>query len=395
MGSTPMFSRFFAALHERPLLFWLLMLVYIIVWQGWWLVNYQPTYGRPLELWEIGYVIGGFVLLLVLLATGWTSEQARAAGAKLGKSSWTGILITLTTLLFIFLAGEWYLRLFNITTDGYGLTSMNYWWYQNFGLAQDNSLGYRDDEPQPDSPDLVRIAVLGDSFAMGHGINSLDDIFAQVLERQLGTGYDVNLIADSGRDLDLHLPFLQQYPFQPNIVVYSYYMNDIDYLLTNTEQDPDANFTFIEDPNLHWFVTEFFLPNYIYYNILQFTSQQRAEGFVNDLTAAYENPEYWDEQQFRLNQLADWCAERNIELIVLVWPYITAIDQSQPAVLRVSEVFRVRGVPVVDMSPILREYPVRQLIVNGFDAHPSIFAHQLAADALEPVVREAIARLDN
>lgn len=390
-----MFSRFFTVLHQRPLLYWLLILLYIIVWQGWWLVNYQPTYGRSLELWEIGYVVVGFVLLLALLTTGWTTEQARIAGAKIGKSKWTGVLITLTTLLLIFLAGEWYLRLFNITTDGYGLTAMNYWWYQNFGLAQDNSLGYRDHEPLPNSPDLVRIAVLGDSFAMGHGINSLDDTFAQVLESQLGTGYDVNLIADSGRDLDLHLPFLQQYPFPPNIVIYSYYMNDIDYLLTGTEEDPDANFTFIKDPNLHWFVTEFFLPNYIYYNILQFTSQQRAEGFVSDLTAAYENPQYWDEQQFRLNQLTDWCAEQDIELIVLIWPYLTAIEQSQPAVMRVSEVFNARGVPIVDMSPALSQHPVRQLIVNGFDAHPSTFAHQLAADALEPAVREAIARVRN
>jgi hypothetical protein len=384
--------RFLSLFRRRPVTYWACILLFILVWQGAWLISAQPTYGRPLAAWEIAYVIIGFIIFFVLLFVGWNSETARAAGAVLAKSRWTGILITLTTLLLLFLAGEWYLRLFYITTDGYGFTSMNYWWYQNFGLAQDNTLGYRDYEPLPDTSELVRIAVLGDSFAMGHGIDRLDDIFSQRLERALGDGYDVNLIADSGRDTDLHLPFLEQYPFQPDILVYSYYLNDIDYLLTG-ERSPDANFTFIEDENLANFVRTFFLPNYIYYNVLQFTSSQRAGGFVGSLFSAYEDPALWQEHQFRLNQMIDYTEQRNMPFIVLLWPHLTAIDASQPALNQVREVFAARGVTIVDMTPVLQGYNVGQLIVNRFDAHPSILAHQLAAETLDPVVREAVLRL--
>ena len=83
------------------------------------------------------------------------------------------------------MAAETYLRIFYITTDGYGFTAMNYWWYKDYGWAHLNSLGYRDYEPTPDDPahPLTRIGVIGDSFVMGHGINNIDDTFPQLLER--------------------------------------------------------------------------------------------------------------------------------------------------------------------------------------------------------------------
>jgi hypothetical protein len=372
-----------------PHAYWAIILFLFLAWQVFWIVTSQPTYGRPLVTWEYFWLIGGILLFFLLIFFGWDRDTAREVGAKLAKGILTGILITVTTIVVLVSLGEWYLRLFYITTDGYGFTSMNYWWYQNFGLAQDNSLGYRDAEPIADSPTLVRVAVLGDSFAMGHGINNREDVFAQRLEESLGESYDVNLIADSGRDTDLHLPFLEQYPYPPDILIYSYYLNDIDYLLSE-ERNPDANFTFIQDERTENFVRTFFLPNYIYYNLLQFTSSQRAGGFVNTLFSAYEDDTLWQEHQFRLNQMIDYAEANNIPMIVLLWPHLTAIEQSQAALQRVRDVYAARGIPLVDMTPILRDYDPAQLIVNRFDAHPSILAHQLAAQALEPAVRDAL-----
>jgi len=383
-------TRLMTRLRARPALYWLILLVYLVLWISRWLVEYQPTNGWWISSIEFAYFFVGLWGLLFLVTYGFSAAQARDMAHKLGKSRLTGILITLTTVLVIFFLAEAYLRLFYITTDGYGFTAMNYHWYKNYGWAQDNSLGYRDHEPLPDAPGLTRIAVVGDSFAMGHGINDLDDTFAQRLEQRLGACCDVDLLAESGWDTDLELPFLEQYPYQPNIIILSYYLNDIDYLLTDTPEDPNANFAFVSDPQLSWFVLNFFVPNYLYYNLLQFTSQSRAQGFVGDLAGAYDNEQFWDEQRFRLNQFVDWADERDIRMIVLIWPHITAIDYSQSAITKVHDVFAARNVPVVDMSPILREYPLGQLVVNRFDAHPSVLAHQLAADALEPVVRDLL-----
>ncbi len=387
-----MLRKLLLPLRERPVLYWVVLLLAFVAWNVIWILTSQPTMGRPLEAWEVVYLVAGIVILFILLFVGWDAETARQMGKKLSKSRWSGVLLTVTSLIIIVFSAEWYLRLFYITTDAYGFTAMNYWWYQNYGLAQDNQYGYRDNEPQPDSPDLLRIAILGDSFAMGHGISNRDETFPQLLERRLGANIDVNLIADSGRDTDLHLPFLEQYPYAPDILIYSYYLNDIDYLLAG-DNSPDNNFTFIESPEVEWFVREFFLPNYLYYNLLQFTNQTRNSGFVNSLVSAYDDAALWDEHRFRLNQTIDWAEARNIPYFVLIWPHIASIDTSQSAIAKVAEVFTSRDIQVIDMSPILREYPIQQLVVNRFDTHPSAFAHQLAADALEPAIRQAITQL--
>jgi hypothetical protein len=274
------------------------------------------------------------------------------------------------------------LRLFYITTDSYGFTAMNYHWYANFYWGKYNSLEFRDEEPLPDRPGLTRIAILGDSFAMGHGINNLDDTFPQLLEHALGADYDVNVIAHSGWDTDVQLFQLSSYPYQPDKVVLSYYLNDIDYLLRDTEGDPDRNFATPTNPVLEWVVLNFFVPNYLYYNLLQFTSDSRSENFVADLAAAYTDDGLWSQQAQRLFEIVVWCRERNIELIVLLWPHIIELDASQIAIERVSGFFAEQNVEVIDMTPILRANPSPGLIVNRFDAHPGLDAQRLAAAAL-------------
>ncbi|MEO8377918.1 MAG: hypothetical protein ABI579_09635, partial [Candidatus Sumerlaeota bacterium] len=130
-------------LREHPILYWLLLLVALFGGLALWIVPYQPTNGRlltPVEFAYIAAVLWGFVYLIAYDAH---EPELRTMGSKLGKSKLTGIMVTLTTLLLIFSAGEAYLRIFYITTDGYGFTAMNYWWYRNYGWNQNNSLGFR------------------------------------------------------------------------------------------------------------------------------------------------------------------------------------------------------------------------------------------------------------
>jgi hypothetical protein len=314
--------------------------------------------------------------------------QLRDMGGRLSRSRVSGLLVMVTTLVFILIAAETYLRLFYITTDGFGFTTMNYYWYQNFYQARLNSLGYRDEEPKPDAPSLVRVAVVGDSFAMGHGINNLDDTFPQILERDLGDGYDVAVVAKSGWDADVELSYLMQYPFKPQIVVLSYYLNDIDWLLQAPERNPDSQFSFPKNPALAWVVIEFFVPNYIYYNLLQFTSLARTTNHLLTLVDAHLDGALWGEQAKMLDNMVWWTNQNGAELMVLLWPHITQVDASSPALARVKDFFASKGVPVVDMSAPLREHggdPA--LIVNRFDTHPGLLAQRLAAEQLVAAIR--------
>jgi hypothetical protein len=385
----PLIASLARRLRRSASLYWAVLLVVFFGGLALWVVPFQPTNGRSIRPDEIVYLACWLWLLLYLLFYGGDASQVRAMGAKLAKSRLTGVLITITTLLVLFTIGEAYLRLFYVTTDGYGFTAMNYHWYRNFYWGRYNSAGYRDAEPKPNADGLTRVAVLGDSFAMGHGINDLADTFPQILERDLGDAFDVNVIAQSGWDTNIQLFELQTYPFKPNIVILSYYLNDIDYLLQDAALNPDNRFTFPDNPALRWFILNFFVPNYVYYNLLQFTSTNRTGNHLADLVNAHLNEEFWSQQAQRLYEIIVWTREQDITLIVMLWPHITAVESSQPALGRVRDFMEEQGVPVVDMSAPLRENPSSLLIVNRFDTHPGLEAQRLAADALYPAVLAA------
>jgi len=381
-------------LREHPNLYWFMLLVYLCLAVGWWVYKAQPTNGRGLTAVEFCYLCCCGWLLVWLLGYDMTTAKARAMGSKLGQSKLTGVLVTLTTILLLFWGAEAYLRVFYITTDGYGFTAMNYWWYENFYKKNLNSLGYRDYEPMPDEAGLTRVAVVGDSFTAGHGISNIDDTYPQVLERELGAGYDVNLIAQSGWDSIDFPAWIDAYyqniaPRSPQIVVLSYYINDIDYLLTN-EQDPNTAFDFLDlNSPAGWFVLNFFVPNYVYYNIAQFTSPVRNTNFTDRLIRAHQDDAIWAQHEPNLEAFYAWTEAHDAKLVVLLWPQLAAIRESQPALERVRAFFENKpDVVIADLSPALEGKPTLELLVNRFDSHPSVEANRLAADLLAGVIRE-------
>lgn len=376
-------------LRSRSWLYSLFVLFSLCWLLGLWVSWRQPTYGRDLTNAEYAYILFLVWWLVFLLGYGMTRAAATDLGGRFSKSKFTGVFITLLTFAVIYWGAEAYLRIFYITTDAYGFTAMNYHWYNNFYWGKFNSLGYRDYEPKPD-PDgaLTRVAVVGDSFAVGHGITDMDQSFPQMLEKDLGDSYDVLLVAQSGWDSDVETAYLDGFPLRPNIVVLSYYLNDIDYLMTAPEASPDSNFDFIENENLQWFVLNFFVPNYIYYNLIQFTSPVRTGNFISDLINAHMNDELWNQQVGNLQSMVNWNRDHDSRLIVLLWPHLAAVNESRPATARVREFFESQGVTVVDMTDILQEENPAALFVNRFDTHPSVYAQRLAADALYAAITQ-------
>src|SRR5664279_3554519 len=371
-------------LRARPLLYWLLVLIYLCGALVLWIVPYQPNNGHQVSTVEFVYVGAALVFLIFLLGYDLHEPEARAMGSGIGKSRLTGVLVTLTTLVIIMIGAETYLRIFYVTTDGYGFTAMDYWWYKDYGWTHLNSLGYRDYEPTPDDPahPLTRIGVIGDSFVMGHGINNIDDTFPQLLEKKLGTGYDVNVIAQSGWDTNIELYELNSYPLRPKIVILSYYLNDMDYLMTDPTTNPNSNFTLPPNDITTQVTRDFFLASYVYYDLLQYTSPTRTSKFAEDLISAHMDDTLWNQQVPRLFDFVAWERQHNARLIVLVWPQLAEVEASTPATKRVSDFFRSQNVQVIDMTNVLRGKSASELTLNRFDAHPSIESHHLAADQL-------------
>jgi hypothetical protein len=165
----------------------------------------------------------------------------------------------------------------------------------------------------------------------------------------------------------------------------SYYLNDIDYLMTG-DRSPDANFDFPKDPTLSSFILNFFAPNFVYYNLMQFTSTTRTNNFQMSLVDAHQDSELWQQQTAEFDKFITWNQEHNTRLILLLWPQIRAVEASIPATEKVKAYFEAQGVEVVDMTDILKDQNPSAMIINRYDAHPSIAASKLAADAVDEAI---------
>lgn len=98
-----------------------------------------------------------------------------------------------------------------------------------------NSLGFREREIGPKEPGRYRIAVIGDSFTWGQGIDARDR-FSNLLEGFLGTHYEVLNFGVPGNNMPEHLNALDTVlELRPDFVLLQLYINDFE---TSTMKRP-------------------------------------------------------------------------------------------------------------------------------------------------------------
>src|SRR5450759_593006 len=89
-----------------------------------------------------------------------------------------------------------------------------------------NRLGFRDRELPPKSPDRYRIAVVGDSFAWGQGIEA-GERFSDLVGGFLGPKYEVFNFGQPGTPDHLE-QLAQVLPTSPDFVLLQLYVNDFE-----------------------------------------------------------------------------------------------------------------------------------------------------------------------
>jgi len=101
-------------------------------------------------------------------------------------------------------------------------------------LYEFSEKGYRGPRVKgPKKPGVRRILILGDSITYGWGLSDWKDLYPYRLREMLNTGgerFEIASFAHSGREIDKHLEILDQTmtELQPDIVVYQWYVNDLE-----------------------------------------------------------------------------------------------------------------------------------------------------------------------
>jgi len=327
------------------------------------------------------YVVLGLAGFNVAAGYG-LSRLRRGRGRSLGM----GLLVAVDAAMVALLLLEIFMAFFFVQSDGFNLTMSSRKWFDRYWRPV-NSLGYRDVEPFPRAGTEKIVAILGDSFAAGHGIDKVEDRFGDRLGRELGSDWRVVNIAKIGWDTVDEYEALDAYPVAPDVVVLAYFVNDIyraaekcQYPLPFAVQFPQWKLT-------RYLVDHFALANFVYWRLARVGNVEDAsQGFWARLRGAYADPKVFAAHAAELDAIVDWCRERHVRLVALLIPSLADVAGSAAMTSRVAAYFGDRGVDVLDLTPLVIDKKPGELVVNGVDSHANAALNARMADLLRRAI---------
>jgi hypothetical protein len=316
--------------------------------------------------------------------------------ALLFRFVWTGRTRARTVmqrlLLFVFAAAFtlWTLELvffqFAVFSDGMGQTLAARRWLDRHWHPL-NAIGLRDREHRLEEIRAKQVlVVVGDSFAAGHGIESIEERFAGVLQQELGRSWEVVVLADNGWHTGRQLQALREFPVSPDVVVWSYFINDIEGAAAKIGKPMPV---LVEPPSAlaNPLIERSHLANFFYWRFVRRRDIAAAsDSYLDFLSSSFADPQIWELHRAELAAMSEYAASKDAALLAVVFPHLMQTDRTAPLVERILKELRVRDIPVVNVLDMVSGRATESLVVSRYDAHPSPQLHQEVGVALSKKV---------
>lgn len=245
-----------------------------------------------------------------------------------------------------------------------------------------NSLGFRDIEPSGNNPVILFV---GNSFTAGHGLKYVDDRFSNIVGNELrrkGGKYTIINIGVNGLhprgEYDLMRNFLYMTRIKPEKIIFQYSGNDIDEIAMNN----GLRFSIPLPPDrlLMAIVSGSYLFNYIYWS---FPREYISAAYTTFLTEAYKKKTLLLKQRADFELFVDYANENSIQLVVVVFPFLTDIEMSN--LMYVNDIvnfFKANKISVINVSQMVKDIPVAERIINKNDSHASKKLNMMVAQEI-------------
>jgi hypothetical protein len=328
------------------------------------------------------WLLGGYALAaLFVLGVAAVLPGRRAGGRRLRRACFAAL-----PLLATFACIEVVVAALGVRSDGFAQTRAGRRWFA-LHWTPINSLGFRDLEPSPDqAAGRGVVLVVGDSIVAGHGIDEARDRFPDVLGRILGPSSVVVNAAKCGWGTRQEVEAMRAYPLRPDVVVLSYFPNDIEEAAAENGLRPTLH---VPPPPrlLQPFVRASYLADLVYWRAWRaWLRRDFAERYFGHLADCAADPHAWETHEADLVAAVEACRGDGARLAVVVFPELTDLAAGRRHRERVIDLFQRHGVRVVDVARLVIDWPVRRRIVNVVDAHPSREVHARVARELAPLV---------
>ena len=332
---------------------------------------------RIVRLLALGAAWGLAARALALIAT----RGARAAGRKaLGRNLALAAFAVLS-LCIVLEAG----MMFVARSHRYGGSLAARLWFQEHWELNEN--GYRQDASiYTEGRNRKKVFVVGDSFAAGHGIDSLEDRFSEVLARNLGSDWAVYNLGVNGSDTRQEFARLARFPARPAVVVLAWVPNDIVKVAAELGAPIEPAVQMSKRRGAFaTLVNGSYLANYLYYEVAR---PDEEFDYLKSLKSAYADAAIMERYRGELAKFTTYARKRDCLLVAVVFPFLQDVAGSRFAVEAIGGYFRSEGVPVVSVADLVDGMSPDRLVVNRNDGHPNPFVHRLVGDALHDLLVE-------
>ncbi|MGQ9909147.1 MAG: GDSL-type esterase/lipase family protein [Candidatus Flexifilum sp.] len=293
-----------------------------------------------------------------------------------------GLLITYVTVGLIVGGAEVFFRCCYAESDGLPTRALDNWLDRYWVENRD---GYRDRDWTADDLAARRVVLaVGDSFTAGWGIPDPAARFTGVLQARLGEGYAVVNLGDPGATTPKATAnltaWLAAHPTSaPAVVIWQYYLNDIDDAALSIGLDPGLN----PLAGMPAWAVESYLGNFLYWRFAG-AAQRGTQTYIEWLFSMYDNSTVWAIHEAQIEAAIDAVESTGAALIAVIFPDMLRPFDSIPYVDRVAEVFARRGYGdrILRLFDQAEAMPVTERIVSFRDAHPSAAFHALVGDLI-------------
>jgi lysophospholipase L1-like esterase len=262
-----------------------------------------------------------------------------------------------------------------------------------------NSRGFRDAEPGPKRRDVLRVAVMGDSFTEGQGVKE-HDAFPRVLERLLNAArrqrYEVLNCGRRATDFpELFALFEQVERLDPDLLIFAMVPNDAERSDAFEARQRYVNDWIMDrgrmligrpDERLRLFDSR--LAAFLKDRIDAYRVGRETTRWYKDMWGP-ANEEGRRRTQEYVREMNRRVRARGGQFLIASWPRLIGLEDDYPfndVTTAIDRICLATGVQHHDLLPALRGRQTRSLWVHPVDRHANEEAHRLVADSLAPVV---------
>lgn len=188
----------------------------------------------PFDTTAVAFVLSAVIAISAIvpaLGVRFSRAAALAAAGRVGRGLLVSAVVTVGSLVGMEYAVRWVFRDITTTSDDRGYFSQR--WLRS-GAVVINEHRFRERPFTAKVPGAYRIAVVGDSFTFGNGINA-DERFSALVQRALPAQFEVLNFGMPGNNTAEHAGLIagQLAAVAPDFILWQWFVNDVEFDATS------------------------------------------------------------------------------------------------------------------------------------------------------------------